>query len=172
MAQSLSRHPLYSTWVNMKHRCTSPRNPCWHRYGGRGITVCDSWFNSFETFVNDVGPKPSPKHSLDRINNELGYCPENCRWATRTEQMNNKSRSVYVEYKGALVSVNTLAKQIGISYAALSKRIANRWPEDLWSTPPNSVLIDPTLIRKDPKPKPLMRLDWVRTCEETQTVPT
>jgi hypothetical protein len=75
--------PEWTAWKNLKQRCTIPNHPGYGRYGGRGITVCEEWLNSFEAFYRHVGPRPSPEHSIDRINNDLGYFPGNVRWATR-----------------------------------------------------------------------------------------
>ena len=80
--------PEYVAWVSMLQRCTNPQSPSFHHYGGRGITVCERWLK-FENFLADIGPRPSPELSLQRINNDLGYFSENCKWATRKEQASN-----------------------------------------------------------------------------------
>lgn len=80
----------YKSWTAMIQRCTNPKNRSYPDYGGRGIKVCDRWRRSYENFLSDMGRRPSPKHSLDRINNHLGYSPTNCQWATREKQQNNK----------------------------------------------------------------------------------
>ena len=80
--------PEYVAWVSMLQRCNNPQSPSFHHYGGRGITVCERWLK-FENFLADIGPRPSPELSLQRINNDLGYFSENCKWATRKEQASN-----------------------------------------------------------------------------------
>jgi hypothetical protein len=80
----------YFAWCSMKERCNNPNVPSYINYGGRGIKVCDEWLNSFETFFKDMGERPSPTHSIDRIDNSKGYSKENCKWSTKTEQALNQ----------------------------------------------------------------------------------
>lgn len=82
----------YTAWKNMRRRCCDPTFMYYEDYGGRGIEVCNQWLNSYENFLADMGRKPAPEYSLDRIDNDGDYTPSNCRWATPEQQANNKVR--------------------------------------------------------------------------------
>lgn len=96
------RTPEFDTWYNMKRRCSDPNNEMYKNYGGRGIKVCERWLgdDGFSNFLADMGEKPSEKHSIDRIDVDGGYCPENCRWATVGQQAANKRNSIRVIVDG------------------------------------------------------------------------
>jgi hypothetical protein len=98
----------------MMARCFNERNYCFKDYGGRGITVCKEWFD-IKQFVADMGPKPSKDHHLDRIDNDKGYSKENCRWATRVQNMRNRRSNALVVFNGKEVAVAEAAEKSGIN---------------------------------------------------------
>jgi hypothetical protein len=116
----LTGTPEHDAWVNMIQRCTNPNNEDYYRWGGRGVKVCDRWLNSFEAFYEDTGPRPSPKHSLDRWpNNETGhYEPGNFRWATKKEQNRNRRSNHWIEYNGMKMIVQDWASYFNLKKAS------------------------------------------------------
>ncbi|MNB58690.1 hypothetical protein D3C87_364080 [compost metagenome] len=117
----------YSSWRAMKSRCTNENRDNFKRYGGRGITICERWFNSFENFLEDMGPAPSPDHSIERDDVDLNYEPGNCRWATQQEQMRNTSRSRRVSWNGSEMTLVELSEVTGVKYDLLQARLNRDW---------------------------------------------
>jgi hypothetical protein len=119
-------HPLYTCWRSMIGRCESRKNKAFIDYGARGITVCARWGKrggeGFRNFVADMGDRPQG-YSLERKNNELGYFPENCKWATRSEQQLNRRVTVFVTIEGKSYKAAELAKKVGIKTDCLIARV-------------------------------------------------
>lgn len=133
--------PEHYVWRTMLARCTNPKAKNYGQYGGRGITVCTQWL-SFEGFIKDMGLRPTAAHSLDRIDNDAGYTPDNCRWATRSEQQKNK-RNTRRYTNGVFVGTPAeCAEYLGISRAVASYRL-RAWgsfeKETSWQTLPKNV---------------------------------
>jgi hypothetical protein len=120
--------PEYWVWRGMLRRCQDRGEPAFGRYGARGIKVCESW-QSFASFYADMGPRPSPKHSIDRHPDQNGdYRKDNCRWATQREQMRNCSSNHIVEYRGQRMSLIEACEISGLSERAVRNRIRRGWP--------------------------------------------
>ena len=129
--------PEYTVWKSMRQRCSDPNKHNYHRYGGRGITVCARW-SSFDAFITDMGPRPSSSHSLDRRDNNGPYTPSNCRWATLEEQNNNQARTVRLTLRGECLSISQWARRIGAAPKTITYRLARGWPlEDALTQPPS-----------------------------------
>jgi len=133
----LSESPEYVAWLHIKQRTGNPNDRAWRHYGGRGITMDPAWRDSFETFLADMGARPSPGHSVERIDNSGPYAPGNCRWATRTEQGRNTRRNVRWTYQGQRKTIAEWAEVVGISQGTLWMRVFGRgWSvERALSTP-------------------------------------
>lgn len=115
-------HPLYQTWCGMHRRCSDAKRDNFEHYGAKGVSVCERW-SSFWAFVEDMGPKPFG-HTLDRIDNSIGYEPCNCRWASITQQNNNKSNVRWITYNGRTQTLSQWANELGLTIAALHYRLA------------------------------------------------
>lgn len=127
MDHGLCYTPEYATWERIRIRCFDKNCRDYVNYGGRGITVCARWLRSPATFVKDMGPRPTPKHSLDRINNEGHYEPSNCRWATSTEQARNRRTSRYYTYNGETKTLPEWAEISGVQMHTIWFRIKRQW---------------------------------------------
>lgn len=122
--------PEYKTWLRAKARCFNQRHISYPRYGGRGIVVCDEWRNDFLSFYNHIGPKPSAKHSIDRIDNNKGYEPGNVRWATGKEQSANRGelrKKIYVQICCQTKSLREWCKIHKVKYYATRSRLLLGW---------------------------------------------
>ncbi len=118
---------LANTWANIIDRCYNPDAQSYHWYGARGIKMCDRWQHSVAAFIEDMGPPPTPKHSVDRIDCNGNYEPSNCRWATQEEQNNNTRRSKLITWNGKTQSIRDWAKEYNIGARGLSERLRRGW---------------------------------------------
>lgn len=115
MSQGRDTTGLYLIWKNMRQRCLNPKNKRYADYGGRGIKMCDRWVESFQNFVDDMSPRPSMNHSIDRTDNDGNYCKENCQWAIDITQSRNRRVSVRVAFHGNK-HIKGLCEEIGADY--------------------------------------------------------
>lgn len=117
-----SKTPTYRSWSIAKRRCTNPRDITYPLYGGRGIRMCERWANSFAAFLTDMGARP-PGHTLDRIDNDRGYEPANCRWATPRQQALNRRNLRLYTHDGFTGSIKDLAIRAGLSPSCVYQRL-------------------------------------------------
>lgn len=126
---AMSRTRVYHLWSNMRRRCLDAADKDWPRYGGRGITVCSDWADSFEAFWRDMGPTYVHNLSLERIDNNGPYSPENCRWATAQEQAHNRRTSVWLDTPKGRMLLEDAAKVYGLRSVTLAARLKRYgWP--------------------------------------------
>lgn len=132
--------PEYSRWAHMIARCEDPSSEHFDRYGGRGIVICERWRRDFSAFLADMGPLPSPKHSIERLRNDGNYEPGNCEWVTVKAQARNKSNNRVIVAFGQSKCLAEWAEAIGISPTSLAERIDRGWsPERAVSKPPRAL---------------------------------
>lgn len=132
---------IYHSWNTMIQRCCNPKNKKYPQYGGRGIAVRQGWKESFEAFLEDMGPPPSPEHSIDRIDNSSGYRKDNCRWASRKEQASNTRKNVFLTHQAQTLCLAEWAERVGLNRDTLRSRIRLWWSaEKILTTPPDKRL--------------------------------
>ena len=126
----------WNSWASMKKRCLDPNHEAFSRYAGRGITVCERWLNSFENFLADMGPRPIGK-TLERIDNERGYHPDNCEWATPSKQMSNTRVSIVLTIRDVTMSLPLWCAEPGaVAWNIARQRLRHGWsPEEAIFTP-------------------------------------
>jgi len=128
--------PEYKIYNEMKSRCQNAKHCSYHNYGGRLIAVCQRWLDDFANFLSDMGPRPSTKHSIERIDNDGDYCPENCCWATPKEQHRNKRTNHKLEFQGRTMCISEWAEELDIPTAVLFGRLRHNWPTRMALTTP------------------------------------
>jgi hypothetical protein len=119
----LTGSPEYRTWSSMKARCTQPSHHAYANYGGRGIRVCERWNRSFESFLRDMGPRPRPTDTLERINNDGHYGPMNCTWIPRGLQARNRRTTRLIAWRGHSRTIGEWAKLLGLDPSAIRYRL-------------------------------------------------
>ena len=132
-----SSYPEYNAWAGAKARCTNPNHHKYHRYGGRGIKML---FKTFEDFYNHVGERPSKSHTIDRIDNDGDYTYGNVRWATKSEQAQNRCNSRMITYEGETKNLQAWANELQCGYGTLQMRLNRGWSVEKAFTHPIRVL--------------------------------
>jgi hypothetical protein len=126
--QTRKSHPLYKTWRGIKDRCFRSKSNAYHKYGARGIIICERWAKEFWNFVDDMGPKPDGM-SIDRIDNNGNYEPGNCRWATAKQQSRNKRTNRYLTIYGKTMALSAWCEISGVKYQCAKSRLCDGWSE-------------------------------------------
>lgn len=112
----------YHSWQSAKSRCFNPNDKHYPDYGARGIAMCVKWKDSFQAFIEDMGPRPTKAHTLDRIDNDGDYEPTNCRWATKDVQANNRRVTIMIVHQGQVIPLSRLAALMGVGYHTLKAK--------------------------------------------------
>jgi hypothetical protein len=132
----MSKIPEYDIWISIKARCVARDRRTRRNYLDRGITVCQRWAESFETFLADMGPRPTPQHTIERRNGSLGYQPDNCCWATRLEQAHNMRTNRHLTHDGKTMTITEWARSLGTDCGTLSYRLRAGWSVEQALTTP------------------------------------
>lgn len=134
----LSKLSEFRIWAGITKRCYNSNSPAFKRYGGRGITMSPEWRASFKNFYDDIGPRPTKKHTVERTDTNGPYAGWNCRWATRTEQARNTRRNHLLTFNSKTLCLAEWAEELGMGYGTLQSRISRHWPiEKAFFTPVN-----------------------------------
>ena len=118
----ITKHPLYMTWANIKTRCYNKNSPDYPNWGGRGITMCDEWLHDPAKFIDDMYPKYKKGLTLDRIDVNGNYSPDNCRWVDMRTQQNNRTNNNLLEYNGKKMTISAWARELNIKRSTISQR--------------------------------------------------
>lgn len=148
--------PEYEIWSGMKKRCYNSRTKSYARYGGRGVTVCERWRGSFEAFLEDMGQRPSPQHTLERISSDGPYAPDNCKWATQAEQQNNRTNNRRITFRGETLTVAQWARRVGMRIGTLHHRLQHGWGEEQALTAPVKAPPTAAATRPESREGPLL----------------
>lgn len=132
IAKALTTHGMcntseYKTWTGILARCTNRNRKAYPHYGGRGITVCEEWHRSFEAFLNDMGMKPFESAQIDRIDNNKGYYPQNCRWTTPKRNSNNRRNNRLLTFNGMTKTMAEWVEYTGMPYSTIETRRRRGW---------------------------------------------
>jgi hypothetical protein len=134
----------YRSWVAMRSRCSNPNDVAYMYYGGRGITVCEEWANNFDRFWQDMGERPEGM-TLDRIDNQKGYSPSNCRWVLASKQQGNQRRTKHFTFDGVTLTMTGWAERLGVPYYTIHNRLS------VHKMPVEKALVPGSLNRGRPK---------------------
>lgn len=141
----MSKHPIYDIWVAMMDRCANGHV----NYGARGIAVCDRW-HDVRNFIADMGLRPTEKHSIERVNNDGDYSPDNCIWGTKEQQVSNTRRNIYIDVNGSRMPLKQAAAELRMDYTTLRGRLRRGWSKErAISTPVDKALAN---NRRHPDP--------------------
>lgn len=166
-AKRLRRHgqsetPEYIVWAGMIARCENPSHRSYADYGGRGIRVCAKWRESFPAFLTDMGKRPGSRYSVERIDNDGNYEPENCRWATDIEQANHRRGNRIIEHDGESLTLAEWSRKLGISYGVIQSRLDRGWPASRALLPGNQSREASAMVMLEFNGERMCASDWER----------